>query len=141
MRTTLQIGYERATNAARCQFVETYKSMSTQAPTPAPSDTPERVFVTIPKAGPGQGYQAPKNYEHPVITALSRLAIFLLCLSLPVASGGIIVMILIIDPTARNTQLWLWIPLGILIEAFAIFVAIGIWREGVGLAGADKYTR
>lgn len=115
--------------------------MSTEAPTPTTSNAPERVFVPIPKAGPGQGYQAPKNYEHPLLQMLSKVAIFLLCLSLPVASGGIIVMILILDPTARNTQLWIWIPLGILIEAFAIFLAIGIWNEANGIAGANRYTR
>ncbi|HLJ81814.1 MAG TPA: hypothetical protein VKT52_10035 [Ktedonobacterales bacterium] len=115
--------------------------MSTEAPTPTASDTPERVFVPIPKAGPGQGYQAPKNYEHPLLQMLSKVAIFLLCLSLPVASGGIIVMILILDQTARDTQLWIWIPLGILIEAFAIFLAIGIWNEANGIAGANRYTQ
>jgi hypothetical protein len=115
--------------------------MSSKAPTSTTSDTPERVFVPIPKAGPGQGYQAPKNYEQPLLQALSKLVIFLLCLSLPLASGGIIVMILILDQTARNTQLWLWIPLGILIEAFAIFLAIGIWNEANGIAGADTYTQ
>lgn len=115
--------------------------MSTKAPTPTTSDTPERVFVQIPKAGPGQGYQAPKNYQQPLLQTLSRIAIFLLCLSLPIASGGIIVMILILDPVARNTQLWLWIPLGILVEAFAIFLAIGIWNEANGIAGANSYTR
>ncbi|HLZ22221.1 MAG TPA: hypothetical protein VKQ30_08880 [Ktedonobacterales bacterium] len=115
--------------------------MSTEAPTPTTSATPERVFVQIPKAGPGQGYQAPKNYSHPLLQMLSKIAIFLLCLSLPIASGGIIVMILILDQTARDTQLWLWIPLGILIEAFAIFVAIGVGNEANGMSGANMYTR
>lgn len=115
--------------------------MSTQAQTPTTSDTPERVFVPIPKAGPGQGYHAPKNFEHPLLQTLSRIAIFLLCLSLPIASGGIIVMILILDPVARDTQLWLWIPLGLLVEAFAIFLAVGIWGEANGIAGANRYTR
>ncbi|MGH2515723.1 MAG: hypothetical protein ACRDHP_08710 [Ktedonobacterales bacterium] len=102
---------------------------------------PERVFIPIPKAGPGQGYQAPKNFEQPLLQMLSKIAIFLLCLSLPIASGGIIVMILILDPVARNTQLWLWIPLGLLVEAFAIFLAFGIWGEANGIAGANNYTR
>lgn len=115
--------------------------MSAQTPTPASSDTPERVFVQIPRAGPGQGYQAPKNYAHPLAQALSRLVIFLLCLSLPVASGGIIVMILVLDQVARDTQLWLWIPLALLIEAFGIFIAVGVWREAIGSAGANSFTR
>jgi hypothetical protein len=117
-------------------------TMSTNAPTPAtPDATPERVYVKIPQAGPGQGYQAPKNYQNRLLNWVSGLVVVLLCISLPVAPAGIITMILILDATARNTQLWLWIPLGLFVEAIAMLIAIGIGREALGSAGGGRYER
>lgn len=72
--------------------------------------------------------------------AVSRIVVVLLCLSLPVTAGGIITMILIMDKVAATTQLWLWIPLGLFVEAFAIFLAIGIGREALGIAGGDHFA-
>lgn len=116
--------------------------MSSNAPTPVQSDnTPERVYVQIPKAGPGQGYRAQQNHQRPGQDAIGRIITYLLCISLPISSGGIIVMILILDHIAREQQLWLWIPLGLFVEAIAIFVAIGVGREALGNAGSGPYTR
>lgn len=116
--------------------------MSSNVPTPVKSDnTPERVYVEIPKAGPGQGYRAQPNHQRSAQQALGKIITYLLCLSLPVSSGGIIVMILVLDHIAREQQLWLWIPLGLFIEAIAIFVAIGVARETLGSAGSGPYTR
>ena len=40
---------------------------------PETQTTPEKVYVKIPKAGPGQGYKAPKNYQYPLFDALSKV--------------------------------------------------------------------
>lgn len=116
--------------------------MSSNAPTPVKSDnTPERVYVQIPKAGPGQGYRAPQVVQQPGLDAIGRIFTFLLCISLPISSLGIIAMILILDHVAREQQLWLWIPLGLFIGAIAVFVAIGVAREALGNAGSGPFTR
>ncbi len=116
--------------------------MSSNTPATASDTTaPEKVFVPIPKAGPGQGYAAPKNYEHPGLQAISKLIITLLCLSLPVVPAGLIVLLLVTDANARDTLLWLFIPLGVFVVGIAVFVAIGIWREAVGTAGGGWYER
>jgi len=99
------------------------------------------VFVKIPRAGPGQGYTAQKNYDQPLLTALSRLAIVAICLALPVIPGVIVGMILFLPLSggAHNALqagfAWLWIPMILFVEAFAIFLAIQVYREAVGTAG------
>jgi hypothetical protein len=114
---------------------------STQASDAAPQATPEKVYVQIPKAGPGQHYEAPKNYQQPTLLALGRALVFLLCLSLPVVPGGLIILLLATDQNARDNLLWLFLPLGVFVVAIALFVAIGIWREADGSAGGDWYER
>ena len=59
------------------------------------STEPERVYVEIPRAKPGQGYKAPKNFDNPLLALASKLFIAALCLSLPVASGVIFGMVVI----------------------------------------------
>lgn len=118
--------------------------MSTDTtPTPPASTptTPERVYVKIPKAGPGQGYKAPKNYQHPLMDQLSRLAIIGLCLSLPAAPALIFAFILGGSELNRNGYLWIWAPMIVLVEVIAIFVAIGIGREALGVAGSHGYGK
>ncbi len=97
--------------------------------------TPEKVYVKIPKAGPGQKYKAPKNYQHPVIGALSTLLIVVLCAAIPLATGLIFAMILANSEISRTQFLWLWIPMIVLIEGIAILVAIGVGREALGVSG------
>jgi hypothetical protein len=99
---------------------------------------PEKVYVKIPKAGPGQGYKAPKNYEQPLLDALSRVFVVLMCSALPLATGLIFAMILGASQTSRNEFLWLWIPMIVLIEGIAIALAIGIGREALGTAGIRR---
>lgn len=111
----------------------------------APKDN--RVFVKIPKAGPGQGYQAPKNYDQPLLNVLSRLLVLAMCAAVLLVPGVIMAMIMFLPLSAghRNASeaglLWLWIPMFIFIEAFAVFIAVNIYREGVGSAGEGKHLR
>jgi hypothetical protein len=119
-------------------------SSNTPAATQTDSKTQDtRVFVEIPRAKPGQGYVAPKNFEHPLLQSLSRLAIVALCASLPLAPALIIGFILFLPQSHAVQQgfLWLWIPMAIFVEAFAIFIAIGVAREALGSSGSDQYTR
>ena len=106
--------------------------------TPETQATPEKVYVKIPKAGPGQGYHAPKNYQQPLLDSLSKIIIFLLCLSIPLATGLIFGMILGFSETSRTQFLWVWIPMIVLIEGIAILVAIGVGREALGTAGVRR---
>ena len=100
--------------------------------------TPEKVYVKIPKAGPGQGYKAPKNYQYPLFDALSKVVIVALCAALPLATGVIFAMILGNSESSRPQFLWLWIPMIVLIEGIAILVAIGVGREALGVAGVHR---
>lgn len=99
---------------------------------------PEKVYVKIPKAGPGQGYRAPKNYQQPLLDSASKVIIVLLCASIPLATGLIFAMILGFSATSRTQFLWLWIPMIILVEGIAIAVAIGVGREALGTAGIRR---
>lgn len=102
-----------------------------------------RVFVEIPRAKPGQGYVAPKVHRHPLMQSLSRVAIIVLSASLPLAPGLIIAFILFL-PQSHAVQegfLWLWLPMTIFIEAFAIFIAVGVAREALGSSGSNHFTR
>ncbi len=105
--------------------------------TPETQAAPEKVYVKIPKAGPGQGYHAPKNYQQPLLDSLSKIIIFLLCLSIPLATGLIFGMILGFS-RFRVEFLWVWIPMIVLIEGIAILVAIGVGREALGTAGVRR---
>jgi hypothetical protein len=110
---------------------DTQKTQKTQT-------APEKVYVKIPKAGPGQGYHAPKNYQRPLLDALSTIIIVLLSASIPLATGLIFGMILGFSVTSRTQFLWLWIPMIVLIEGIAILVAIGVGREALGTAGIRR---
>jgi hypothetical protein len=109
------------------------KTAGSSAPAP-----PERVFVEIPRAKPGQEYRAPKNFDNPLATFVSKVVVVALCLSLPVAPGVIFAMIFAFDPNARAKFLWIWIPLTIFVMLIAFLVAFGVAREALGIAGLDK---
>jgi hypothetical protein len=100
--------------------------------------TPDKVYVKIPKAGPGQKYQAPRNYQQPLLDALSTVIIVAMCAAIPLATGLIFVMILVASESSRTQLLWLWIPMIVLIETIAVLVAIGVGREALGVAGARR---
>jgi hypothetical protein len=111
------------------------------------AQTPERVYVKIPKAGPGQGYRAPKNYQQPLLMLLGRLLVVLLCISLPIVPLVIIGLILFMPGSngAHNAFeegfLWLWIPMFLFVELIAVSVAIGVGREALGISGNGPFER
>ncbi len=107
----------------------------------ASSATPERVYVEIPRAKPGQGYRAPKNYQQPGLELLSKIIIVLMCISLPIAPAVIFVMILAYSHAIQQGLLWLWIVMILLIEPMALLLAWGVGREALGVAGATNYIR
>ena len=100
-----------------------------------------RVFVEIPRAKPGQGYTAPKNFAHPALAALSRLVVLAVCAALLIIPGVIMGMIMFLplqtghDNATQAGLLWLWIPMFVFVEAFAVFLAVNVYREAVGSAG------
>jgi hypothetical protein len=106
-----------------------------------------RVFVQIPKAGPGQGYKAPKNYDQPLLSFLSRLAVLAMCAAVLLVPGVIMALIMFLPLSAGHKNaseaglLWLWIPMFLFIEAFAVFIAVNVYREGVGTAGEGRNLR
>ena len=112
---------------------------STETPqtTSAPA-TPERVYVEIPHAKPGQGYHAPKNYQQPLLDQLTRLAITAICAAIPLATALIFFMILAFSNAISEGLLWLWIVMILFIEPIAILVAIGIAREALGVSGSSR---
>lgn len=94
-------------------------------------------FVKIPHAKPGQEYKAPKNFQNPLLSMFYRLSVTLLCLSLPVAPAVIFFMILAYSQAIHFGLLWLWITMIVMIEAIAIFVALGVAREALGTSGVS----
>ncbi len=115
--------------------------------TPANATTDNRVFVEIPKAGPGQHYQAPKNYDQPLLNVLGRLAVLGMCAAVLLVPGVIMALIMFLplgrghDNATQAGLLWLWIPMFLFIESFAVFIAVNVYREGVGSAGEGNYLR
>lgn len=100
--------------------------------------TPEKVYVEIPKAGPGQKYHAPKIHRRPLFDALSAILIVVMCAAIPLATALIFAMILGASENSRTHFLWVWIPMIIFIEGIAIPVAIGVGREALGVMGIRR---
>jgi hypothetical protein len=113
--------------------------------TPANAAADNRVFVAIPKAGPGQHYQAPKNFDHPLLDALGRLVVLGMCAAVLLVPGVIMALIMFLPLQSGHNNatqaglLWLWIPMFLFVEAFAVFITINLYREGVGSAGEGDY--
>jgi hypothetical protein len=108
-------------------------------PSTGSSATPQKVFVKIPQAGPGQKYRAPKNLQHPALSSLSTVLVILMALSLPLVPAILIIMIAYNTLGSSPDLLWLWITMFILVEAIAIFAAIGIAREAIGVTRRSDY--
>ncbi len=110
---------------------------------PASSEAapPQRVYVEIPRLAPGQGYHAPKNYQRPLLTTLSKVLIVLMCLALPIAPAVIFIMILGFSHAIQEGLLWVWIVMILLIEPMAILIAWGVAREALGVMGGSTFLR
>ncbi|GAC1459934.1 MAG: hypothetical protein PVSMB4_19050 [Ktedonobacterales bacterium] len=106
--------------------------------TPAGATPPERVYVTLPPPG-NHGSRSARNAQQPLLQWLSQVAAGLLCLSLPGASGVIMVLLLVHAGAAGFA--WLWIPMIIFVEIIAVGCAIGIWREVTGWSSPRDYQR
>jgi hypothetical protein len=113
--------------------------MSTNTPSANTQAKPERVYVKIPKAGPGQGYRAPKNFAKPGLAALGKLIVILACLSLPIVPALIIGMIVASTYATEPYLLWMWATMTVLVVGFGIFVAWGLAREAIGVQHASDY--
>lgn len=109
--------------------------MSATKPPQTPANSGDRVFVKIPKAGPGQHYRAPKTLAMPLVDTFTRLFVLGACASLPIVPLVIIVMIVAETYSTEPYLLWLWITMAIITTAIALAVSIGIAREVFG------YTR
>jgi hypothetical protein len=106
---------------------------------PAGATPPERVYVELPPPSSAHGSRSARNAQQPLVQWLSQMAAGLLCLSLPGASGVIMVLLLVHAGAAGFT--WLWIPMIIFIEFIAVGCAIGIWREVTGWSSPRDYQR
>lgn len=111
-------------------------SADTQPTVQATAPDDER-FVQIPRAKPGQEYRAPKNMRQPLLDGFYRLAVTLLCLSLPIAPAVIFFMMLVYSKAIQYGLLWLWATMIVIVEVIAIGVAWGIAREALGIAGVN----
>ena len=72
---------------------------------------------------------------------LGQLLGLALCLSLPGATGLILILLMIFNVRDGGGLLWLWIPMIIFVEAIALFCAVGIWRELTGWSRPRDYLR
>lgn len=103
------------------------------------SDQADTLYVKLPPPGAAHAARPPQNKQHVLLQRLGAVVAALLCLSLPGAPGAILGLLLVRSGSAGF--LWLWIPMLLFVEAIAIFVAIGIWREVSGWATSRDYTR
>jgi hypothetical protein len=62
-----------------------------------------------------------------------------MALSLPLVPAILIIMIAYNTLGSSPDLLWLWITMFILVEAIAIFAAIGIAREAIGVTRRSDY--
>ncbi len=68
-----------------------------------------------------------------------RVLVILMALSLPLVPAILIIMIAYNTFGSSPDLLWLWITMFILVEAIAIFAAIGIAREAIGVTRRSDY--
>lgn len=100
-----------------------------------------RVFVEIPRAKPGQGYKAPRNFDNPLLSVLSRMVVLAACLAMLIVPGVIMAMIMFMPLAAHHNNasqaglLWLWIPMFVFVEGLALFLCVNVYREAVGTSG------
>ena len=114
--------------------------MSSQTPAPETGRTESGVFVEIPRAKRGQEYKAPKNFPHPFGVFITQVIIVVICASLPITPAAIIGLI-VFAPTSQvlhDGLGWLWLSMFLFVEVIALFVAINVGREALGISGSGR---
>ncbi len=101
-------------------------------------DQQEVIYVKLPPPGTMHASRRPTDAPNPLIRYGGALFAFALCCTLPLASGLIMVLLMIQPGKPVHGFLWLWIPMFVFVESIAVLVAYGIWRETSGWSrGAD----
>src|SRR5947209_15266855 len=104
--------------------------MSTSAtpnpPASSASEGEQVVYVKLPPPGTTHAARRPQNAPNPLMDTVLSIFAFLLCLTLPLSSGLIMVLLANHSVQVGFSLLWLWIPMFLFIEPIAILVAYGI---------------
>jgi hypothetical protein len=111
------------------------------AASPASDDAGEPVYVKLPPPGAAHASRPPQNAQSPLLQAAGTILAVLLCLSLPLAAGAILVLLLVQPSTQKEGLVWLWIVMILFVESIAILCAVGLWRELTGWTGRSDYQR
>jgi hypothetical protein len=119
--------------------------MSASTPKTPASSTPasgeQVVYVKLPPPGSTQAKRPPQNVPNPLLTPVLTIFAAVLCLSLPLSSGVIMVLLANHSLQTHFPLLWLWVPMFLFVEPIAILVAWGIWREYSGWRMRRDYLR
>jgi hypothetical protein len=107
----------------------------------APAKPEKPLYVKLPPPGATHGSRPPTDAAHPLRQSAGTLLAAVLCLSLPLAPATIMTLLLIQPATQREGLTWLWVAMIVLIEAIAIFCAVGLWRELNGWSSRTNYQR
>ena len=119
--------------------------MSASPPNPPPSPAAaagdqqsEPLYVKLPppRVARGAGH-ARHAWDALIYRGLGTLA-FVLCATLPISSGLIMVLLLLQPGTHKHGLIWLWVVMFLFVETVAVLVAVGIWREVSGGAGVRR---
>jgi hypothetical protein len=109
--------------------------------TSTPAEGDQVIYVKLPPPGTTHAKQRPQNAPNPLISPVLNIFAFLLCCTLPLSSGLIIVLLANHSVQTGFPLLWLWIPMFLFVEPIAILVAYGIWREYSGWRVPRDYLR
>jgi hypothetical protein len=109
--------------------------------TPTPGTGEQVRYVKLPPPGSTHAKRPPQNAPNPLITNVLNVFAALLCLTLPLSSGLIMVLLANHSVESGFSLLWLWIPMFLFVEPIAILVAWGIWREYSGWRVRRDYLR
>jgi hypothetical protein len=112
------------------------------APTPAGGDSQsEPVYVKLPPPGVTHAARRPQNAPNGAIQAIATIFAFVLCCTLPVSSGLILVLLATHPSVNAHGLLWLWITMFVFVVGMALLLAYGVWREVSGWTGPGDYER
>lgn len=109
--------------------------------TSAPASGEQVVYVKLPPPGSMHASRPPQNAPNRLITSVLNVFALVLCLTLPISSGLIMVLLANHSLQTGFPLLWLWIPMFLFVEPMSILVAYGIWREYSGWRLQRDYLR